>query len=457
MSLKGFEKVELKAMRAPTSHTEAPAGLSMGERVAQGRRALGDAEGAVGGCRALFVPGRIEVVGKHTDYAGGRSLLAATRQGFCVVFRSREDNLLRVWDLTAGVEGECRLSPALPPTGNWENYLRAVARRLASNFGNLHGAEVAFSSDLPRSAGMSSSSALVVSLYLVLASVNRLEARPAYCEVIGSHEDLGEYLGAVENGLGFRSLSSEAGVGTFGGSEDQTAILCSEAGRLRQYSYCPVRHERTVDVPDGLEFAIGVSGVTASKTGSAMGAYNRASRLASAAAEAWRRGTGGYEPHLAAVLETGVSPDEVESVLSGQNVDGFTGEELVRRFRHFALESGELVNAASEAMAVGDVDRFGEVLDRSQRSVENLLDNQIEETIFLARSARELGARAASAFGAGFGGSVWALVERKLMGTFLEDWQARYLEVFPQNHGGARFTSTPPAQGARPLDTGGKA
>ena len=48
-----------------------------------------------------FVPGRIEVFGKHTDYAGGRSLLAAVPRGFAVVAGSREDQLVRVIDARA--------------------------------------------------------------------------------------------------------------------------------------------------------------------------------------------------------------------------------------------------------------------------------------------------------------------------------------------------------------------
>ena len=64
---------------------------------------------------------------------------------------------------------------------------------------------------------------------------------------------------------------------------------------------------------------------------------------------------------------------------------------------------------------------FGDLVDRSQQLAERRLGNQVPETIELARSARELGARAASAFGAGFGGSVWALVSRADAGFANED------------------------------------
>jgi galactokinase len=408
---------------------------------------------------ALYVPGRIEVLGKHTDYAGGRSLLVASRQGLCVCFRARDDGLLRVVDATRGLEAEIEIACEMPAVGGWRNYLVTVARRLAANFpardgSSLRGADVAFTSDLPRAAGMSSSSALVVATYLVLAAVNALADRREHRRAIASPEQLGEYLGCVENGLDFGSLAGEAGVGTFGGSEDQTAILCSRRGELRQYSYSPIRHERTLVMPPGLVFAVADSGVSAEKTGAARAAYNRASRLASGIAEAWREATGRDEPHAAAILALGSGARRrLDSILAGWSSEEFSGEELARRFEHFATESEEIVPEAGAALAAGDLDRFGALVDRSQRGAERLLDNQIPETRSLARAARELGARAASAFGAGFGGSVWALVERERAEPFLDSWRGCYLGEFPRR-AGARFLVTEAADGARPLEVG---
>ena len=122
----------------------------------------------------FFVPGRIEVLGKHTDYAGGRSIVAATRQGLCLVARPRSDARLRMADLTRQMEIDFEIEPGMRPVrGHWSNYPQTVARRLQRNFGPaLRGADVAFTSNLPRAAGMSSSSALIVAVYLVLAKVN---------------------------------------------------------------------------------------------------------------------------------------------------------------------------------------------------------------------------------------------------------------------------------------------
>jgi len=406
---------------------------------------------------AFFVPGRIEVLGKHTDYAGGRSVVTAIRQGLCLVARPRADARWRMADLTREMEVDFEIESGMEPArGHWSNYPQTVARRLLRNFGpQLRGADVAFTSDLPRAAGMSSSSALIVAIYLVLAKVNGLAERDEFRAAIGSMEDLGGYLGAVENGLDFGPLSGEEGVGTFGGSEDQTAILCSRAGELQQYSYCPVRHERSLRLPEGMRFVIAVSGVHASKTGTALEVYNRASLLASDAAAAWRQATGLEDPHLAAVMERGPEAvDDMRRVLRGSRSERFTGQELLNRFEQFRLESGEILPAAGDALAAGELAEFGEQVDRSQRAAERLLGNQVEETVFLAGAARRLGAAAASAFGAGFGGSVWALVRNEDETGFRAAWRDAYLGRFPKHRGVANFLDTEAAPAAREIDAG---
>ena len=127
----------------------------------------------------VFVPGRIEVLGKHTDYAGGRSLLACVERGFSIVALPREDGGISVEDVTSGERATLPLHPDLRPTvGNWSNYPMTVARRLARNFPGLdRGADIVFASDLPQAAGMSSSSAMMIGIFKVLAHVNALADR----------------------------------------------------------------------------------------------------------------------------------------------------------------------------------------------------------------------------------------------------------------------------------------
>ena len=190
----------------------------------------------------LSVPGRIEVFGKHTDYAGGRSLTCATERGITVVFAPRQDGVVSLVDAADGRRESFQLTPDLAPTvGHWSNYPMTVARRLARNFPGLAvGANVAFKSTIPPAAGLSTSSALVTAAFLVLANVNRLSERAEYQLAIPTREALAGYLGSIENGQAFGGLQGDHGVGTFGGSEDHTAILLSERDRLAWYRYRPV-------------------------------------------------------------------------------------------------------------------------------------------------------------------------------------------------------------------------
>jgi len=403
----------------------------------------------------LWVPGRIEFLGKHTDYAGGRSLVCTVERGFTVVAAPRDDRLVRITDAVSGDQVEIEMSPTLATAeGAWANYVITVARRIARNFpGPLRGADIAFASDLPPAAGLSSSSALVVATFLALSDLNALGAHEEYRQAITNAEELAGYLGAVESGARFRTLEGDRGVGTFSGSQDQTAMLCSRAGTLVQYAFAPVRFERSVPLPHDHVFVIGVTGVLAEKTGAALGLYNRQARRVHALLDRWHAATGRVDATLADALAS--SPDALDrlrgivrdpAVNAGTN--GFDVTDLMTRLDQFAAEALEIIPAAGDALERGDLTALGELVDRSERGAEVLLGNQVPETVHLARSARSLGAAAASAFGAGFGGSVWALVRRDDVDRFRQCWEESYLTGFPEHADRATFFVTmagPPA------------
>jgi galactokinase len=405
--------------------------------------------------RAIWVPGRVEFLGKHTDYAGGRSLLCAVEHGICAAVSPRPDRRLRVRDALAGETIEGELDPALePPLGHWANYPLTVARRVARNFpGALCGADIAFASDLPPAAGMSSSSALIVATFLALSAVNDLPEREEYRREIRDPEDLAGYLGTVENGQSFGSLAGDRGVGTFGGSEDHTAILCARPRALVRYAFCPVHFEELLPLPPDHTFVIAVSGVRAEKTGGALEAYNRASLRAAALVELWRRMVGEDGATLRGVLASSADAAErLRDLLRSTEAPGFSGQELRDRLEHFLAESEEIIPAAAQALACRDLARLGELVDRSQELATRLLGNQVPETVALARQARELGATAASAFGAGFGGSVWSLVPAANAEEFRACWEHAYRESFPEAAREARFFRTDAGPAALVLD-----
>ncbi len=400
----------------------------------------------------LFVPGRIEVLGKHTDYAGGISLTCAAERGFAVAFRPRADRTLRIADAFDGRHMSITLGPDLePPLGQWTNYPMTVARRLARNFPGLaRGADMAFHSTLPRSAGLSTSSALVTAVYVVLASANDLDDRQDFRAAIQSPTALAGYLGCIENGKAFGTLAGDHGVGTAGGSQDHTAILLSEADFLGNYSYHPVTRLRQLRVPSDLTFVVGASGIVAAKTGDARDRYNRASALVGALVEVWRAATGGAEQTLGSILQTGGDAAERlrAAVIAGPS-HAWPHDALLRRLDHFLVENDQILPAAIDAFDSGRFSEFGTLVDDSQHAAETLLGNQVPETIALARLAREHGAIAASGFGAGFGGSVWALIETARAGEFVPAWRDAYRAAHPAAYAdGATFFLTRPGPGA---------
>lgn len=417
------------------------------ERVVE---ALPQEEAGYESLRAFFVPGRIEVLGKHTDYVGGSSLTCAPERGFCLGVAPSSDSALHVCRVATGETVDLELGPSgVVPGDHWARYPMTVIRRVRQNFDiELKGGHIAFTSTLPQAAGMSSSSAMIVAFFKALSTLNDLPSHPLYQDYLSRPEARAQYLGAIESGKAFGPLDGRSGVGTFGGSEDHTAILCSAPERLRQFRYCPTRLEAQVQWPDGHVFVVADSGVVAEKTGAEQDRYNRASRLATRAAGAWRSATGRDDPHLgAAVASDSFSPEQMREAL--QTDEGpFEPGALIRRFEHFYTENCQILPAAMDALRKQDLEAFGRQAERSQRAAEELLGNQVPETSFLAQEARRLGATAASAFGAGFGGAVWALVAEPEARSFRDAWASRYADSFPEPSHRAEFLVERPGPAA---------
>ena len=389
-----------------------------------------------------WVPGRIEVFGKHTDYAGGRSLVAAVPRGFVVVAGPRDDAIISARDARWQAAMEMSLDDDAAVFTGWQNYVGVVARRLKTNFpGARLGADIVFASDLPRAAGVSSSSALVVGVAMALVKRGRLAEREDWRSAIRSGLDLAGYLGAVENGLTFGALEGLPGVGTHGGSEDHTAIINGRPDRVTAFAYIPVRAQGDAPLPAGWQFVIMSSGVEASKAGAAKGQYNRASLGTRALVDVVSRHRGSSFPTLAAAIELAGVP-AIEAAVDVQPHEAFSPAELRQRLAHFLSEDAR-VPAALEAVASADAPAIGELSFATQRDADQLLGNQIPETAALAAMARETGAFAASSFGAGFGGSVWALVEAGDAAAFASRWQSRYLGRFSPSKPVAAFLARP--------------
>jgi galactokinase len=448
-------------------------------------------DGLPGLTQAVWVPGRIELVGKHVDYAGGESLVVAVERGIVLGMAPRAESGVRILDLDRGEEwrwrDQDRADPSEPPgpsepprlrtARGWGRYPETLVRRLEADFPGVlatGGVTLAFTNSLPTASGMSSSSAFLVALWMGLAA--------RYGEALtgwGEAEDpcaLAAYLAAVESGRPFERPDrgtrpqapdggtteggstdgatttggggTTAGVGTEGGAQDHAAILCSAPGSILHLSYRPLEMRGRVELPKGWTFVVGVSGVRAAKATGAKDRFNALSREAEQLAATWRAETGRTEPHLGAI------------VAARETVPAHTLESLRAnpRFQQFESEVTEVIPTMLSALSTWDPEArraFGGAVAKSWDHANTVLKNQVRETRILVDEALRIGATAASGFGAGFGGAVWALVETRHATAFAERWQQGYLRRASHRKREALFMESPTGPGACLIDAPG--
>ena len=380
---------------------------------------------------AWRVPGRVEVLGKHTDYAGGSVLVGAVDRAITARARRVEGS---PGSLTATTDGgdpvtlRAGVAPGLEP-GHWGRYLHTVLDRLTLNFGKGAAAHLSISSDLPPASGMSSSSALVCATALALASLNGWDEDPRWVESMPDRLSLAGYLAAVEGGRAWRDLPGTSGVGTRGGSEDHTGMLCGTRDRLLLAEFDPMRVERTISFPSQWALVVGVSGVLAHKTGAALEDYNRGPSTVQTVLARWNETTGRADASLAGAVRHLVGDATGEQAAGDPAL-----KDLLRlcdpgyerqRIEQFLIESLVLVPEGARLIAEADPG-IGEVLERSQELADRGLCNQVPQTRLMVSLAREAGAIGASSFGAGWGGSVYALVRADEAEGFAAQWLRAY-------------------------------
>ena len=259
----------------------------------------------------------------------------------------------------------------------------------------------------------------MIGVFLALAGAERPRRAPALPR--GHHGARVAWPGTwrpSRTGGASAPLAGDRGVGTFGGSEDHTAILCCRAGDAEPV---PLRAGRASSGTSPCRpthvFVVAFSGVLAEKTGG--GAGDLQPRVAGGGARARDlagRRAGRPAPTLEAAGDGGAGRGR-RPIRRGHRRVGRRRRSathvLLKRFDQFVLESRRIVPAAGDALAPATSTRFGALVDRSQEAAERWLGNQVPgDGRARARGPRPRGARAASAFGAGFGGSVWALVRR---------------------------------------------
>nr|MBA2302910.1 galactokinase [Acidobacteriota bacterium] len=267
--------------------------------------------------------------------------------------------------------------------------------------------------------------ALIVSVATAAVRLGHLESHPQWSANLQGLLDLAGYLACVENGRTFGTLAGDAGVGTHGGSEDHVALVCGVSAHLSAYAFAPIRSLGHVRVPDHWRFVVASSGVPAEKAGASMAAFNRLSREAAILLELWNESQAPAGSLGAAMTSDADAPRRLAGLVRDVAVTGCTAEMLARRLSHFIREDARVLDAM-RAIDAADRAALGLLASASQADAEMLLENQLPETVALARAARALGAHAACSFGAGFGGSVWAVVEREAAEGFPARWLSGY-------------------------------
>ncbi len=408
------------------------------------------------GIYSFFVPGRLEVFGKHTDYAGGHSLLLPIDRGFYCMCKANNRRIVRLRDINPSYGGRAfRISERLQSRiGGWVNYPMIVVKRLCKNFGaDLVGVDIAFGSDLPPAGGMSSSSALMIMVFLAVASVNKLFDHPVYKMNVASKLDLAMYLACMENGQTFRGLAGDRGVGTFGGSEDHTIILNGRREMISLYQFAPTVHEADIALPEDLAYMILYSGAKARKTGEAMYKYNLVAKRAGLVVDRYNQAYGKAHRLMRHILEENSSLSGDATLAKVRKAAANYKErgrdlDLPGRFHQFYLEDQEFIPKATKALGSQDYEELARVTNLSHEASKTYLWNIALEVEFIQKEALKLGALAASGFGAGFGGSAYALVRVEDAPEFAERMEDSYRRRFPGYAKMAKFFRAYPSTGA---------
>ncbi len=377
-------------------------------------------------------PGRVELAGKHTDYAGGPSLTCATPFHMHAKAEAIDEPVIRVHDQRSRSTVTMALSSSASPAGpRWSVYLAAVARRVARDFPRARtGVEIALGSTIPTSMGMSSSSALVVTLAMAVFDANALWESPEWTPFASDELAFAQYCAAVESGAAWGPFAGDTGVGTRGGAQDHIAICASHERMVGTYAYLPGRVVQRVAWPTDWRIVVATSGVRATKTGNALHAYNRVADSVRALVAAWNADTGRNDATLSDVLASAPGAfDHVLSMAERAASEASDADYLRARVRQYREETAVIVPGLADAIARADAPVAAALMARSQEMAEQALQNQVPQTSWLAAHAREHGAVAATAFGAGFGGAVWALVAEGDAHRAAESWMKAFAAV----------------------------
>jgi len=333
-----------------------------------------------------IAPGRVNLIGEHTDYNDGFVLPMAIDRHVVVAFAPRADRVLRAYAAEFGQIRELSLETLERRTttepdkrsgrGGWFGYLAGVAWAMLAAGWHLRGADLAIAGDLPVGAGLSSSAALEIAVARALAAVSELE---------WDHGTIAR--------LAQRAEQEFAGVAC--GIMDQLTVAAAREGCALLID-CRSLDTREVRIPDAARILVFDSGVRRELASSAYNERRAACERVVGAVQARDsrvRALRDVDEALLASLAASLDPADV------------------RRASHVIAENRRPA-ALAEAFAAGNLDRAGRLMLDSHASLRDLYEvssPELDALVDLATS--QPGCVGARLTGAGFGGCAIALVE----------------------------------------------
>jgi galactokinase len=322
--------------------------------------------------RLFQAPGRVNLIGEHTDYHDGFVLPMAMDRGTLVAAAARDDRRLRIRSVDAGEEREFDLDdPPVERRGDWLDYVEGVAREMEAGVGRLRGADLLVHGDVPVGAGLSSSASLEVALARALLSLSgRRAARGRVARLCQAAE--------------------HRFVGTRCGIMDQ---LTAASGRAGHALLIDCRSLRTVPIPlpaDRASVLVCHSGV---RHRLASSGYNDRRAESEAALRA-------IAPDRRALRDVG--PAEVESA---------SLEPMLRRRARHVVGEIERTRRGARALRAGDLEAFGTLMIESHHSLRDDYQVSTPELDALVEAALgRPGVYGSRMTGGGFGGCTVTLV-----------------------------------------------
>ena len=335
--------------------------------------------------RLFRAPGRVNLIGEHTDYNGGFVLPMAIDRETVVAAAPRADRTVRVCSLNRGEELAFDLDrPGAPRRGLWLDYVEGVARALESRGVYLGGADMLLFSDVPAGAGLSSSAALEVSAGLALASVSGQTVDPVELALAGQQAE-------------------HTYVGTLSGIMDQFVAALGREGHALLID-CRALAADAIPL-DTTDVVVAIADTHVHHELSAS-EYNR------------RRAECEEGVRLLSEQLHGVRELRDVSVEEFERCAAALPETVRRRCRHVVGENARTL-AAAAALRRGDLEEVGRLMRRSHESLRDDYEVSCAELDLLAETAWGVpGVLGSRMTGGGFGGSTISLVRRDRLPEF---------------------------------------